>query len=363
MDMITYARLKKLLAAGGNTELLESIITEEVTKVVGGADAKFDTLKEIADWIKSDTTGAAKMQTDISELKNDLTNIELTPGPQGPQGDIGPQGPKGDPSKSAYEYAQDGGYIGTEEEFADDLHNAMNPAQVDWEQNDETALSFVKNRTHYTETIKNIKRTFIENRIFTTTEDFESGVNYSTSIGFVSNEASGFLYDDSPASLNKTYTVKFNDVYYVVKPTTGNASPMIKLGNPSISHFYAEDNGLPFLIYVGGYGVVRLATKEAETFSISVYEGEIVEKVIKLDEKFIPETIARVTEMLTSYNDLKDKPFYEDGDTLVKIDEKFIPVAETAEIVNMLAKEDMLIAITDANDSILIDNNNNILTL
>ena len=51
-------------------------------------------------------------------------------GPQGPKGDTGatgPQGPKGDTGatgaagKTAYEYAQDGGYTGTESEFAEKL--------------------------------------------------------------------------------------------------------------------------------------------------------------------------------------------------------------------------------------------------
>lgn len=100
MDMITYARAKKYadkaVATGGNTELIESLVTEEVSKVVAGADADFDTLKEIGAWIKNDKTGAAKMQSDISTLKTDLNNIELTPGPQGPKGDTGAQGPKGD---------------------------------------------------------------------------------------------------------------------------------------------------------------------------------------------------------------------------------------------------------------------------
>ncbi len=103
MDMITYARAKKYadkaIATGGNTELIESLVTEEVTKVVAGADADFDTLKEVADWIKNDKTGAAKMQTDIGTLKTDLQNIELTPGPQGEKGekgDTGAQGPKGE---------------------------------------------------------------------------------------------------------------------------------------------------------------------------------------------------------------------------------------------------------------------------
>lgn len=100
MDFITYARAKKYadkaVATGGNTELIESMVNEEVTKVVAGADASFDTLKEIADWIKNDETGAAKMKTDISTLQSDLTNIELTPGPQGPQGEIGPKGEQGE---------------------------------------------------------------------------------------------------------------------------------------------------------------------------------------------------------------------------------------------------------------------------
>lgn len=42
-------------------------------------------------------------------------------GPQGPQGEKGAAGDPGTPGKSAYEYAQDGGYTGTEEEFAEKL--------------------------------------------------------------------------------------------------------------------------------------------------------------------------------------------------------------------------------------------------
>lgn len=40
-----------------------------------------------------------------------------TPGPQGAPGVAGSKGDKGDPGKSAYEYAKDGGYTGTESEF------------------------------------------------------------------------------------------------------------------------------------------------------------------------------------------------------------------------------------------------------
>ena len=76
MDMITYAKAKKYtdkaVATGGNAELIETLISEEVTKVVAGADSDFDTLKEVADWIKDDKVGAAKMQTDIETLKTDI---------------------------------------------------------------------------------------------------------------------------------------------------------------------------------------------------------------------------------------------------------------------------------------------------
>ena len=52
-----------------------AIAAEEVAKIVDGADASFDTLKEIADWILSDTTGAAKMANDITRLDGILAGI------------------------------------------------------------------------------------------------------------------------------------------------------------------------------------------------------------------------------------------------------------------------------------------------
>lgn len=44
----------------------------------------------------------------------------------GPQGPVGPQGPTGADGKSAYEYAQDGGFSGSESDFASDLANIQN---------------------------------------------------------------------------------------------------------------------------------------------------------------------------------------------------------------------------------------------
>lgn len=52
-----------------------AIAAAEVAKIVASADADFDTLKEIADWILSDTTGAAKMASDITRLDAILEGI------------------------------------------------------------------------------------------------------------------------------------------------------------------------------------------------------------------------------------------------------------------------------------------------
>lgn len=54
----------------------KSAAAEAVAAVVAGADSDFDTLKEVADWIMSDTTGAAALQTNVSELKTKVSTLE-----------------------------------------------------------------------------------------------------------------------------------------------------------------------------------------------------------------------------------------------------------------------------------------------
>lgn len=54
---------------------IRAISAEEVAKIVAGADENYNTLKEIADWIMSDTTGAAKMANDITRLDTILDGI------------------------------------------------------------------------------------------------------------------------------------------------------------------------------------------------------------------------------------------------------------------------------------------------
>lgn len=54
---------------GSVANVAKAAAVAEVAAVVAGADASFDTLKEIADWIANDTTGAAAMANDIAALE------------------------------------------------------------------------------------------------------------------------------------------------------------------------------------------------------------------------------------------------------------------------------------------------------
>ena len=47
----------------------EGSVAYQIAQIVAGADARFDTLKEIADWIVNDTIGATQMANDIAGLK------------------------------------------------------------------------------------------------------------------------------------------------------------------------------------------------------------------------------------------------------------------------------------------------------
>lgn len=52
----------------------------EVAKIVNGAGEGFDTLKDIAEWIASDTTNAQQMAQDIKDLKNTLGSSSSSSG-------------------------------------------------------------------------------------------------------------------------------------------------------------------------------------------------------------------------------------------------------------------------------------------
>lgn len=57
------------------TELATQAAANAVAAVVAGADSDFDTLKEVADWILSDTTGAAGIQIKVAEHEDEIITL------------------------------------------------------------------------------------------------------------------------------------------------------------------------------------------------------------------------------------------------------------------------------------------------
>lgn len=63
---------------GDNTT--EGSVAYQIAQIVAGADASFDTLKEIADWIGTHTTDAATMNSQINTNKTDITSLKALVG-------------------------------------------------------------------------------------------------------------------------------------------------------------------------------------------------------------------------------------------------------------------------------------------
>lgn len=64
--------------AGSVAHTANAAAAAKVAEIVANADADFDTLKEIADWILNDTTGAADMANDIKALQDQMVGIDST---------------------------------------------------------------------------------------------------------------------------------------------------------------------------------------------------------------------------------------------------------------------------------------------
>jgi len=63
--------------AGSVANTANAAAAAKVAEIVAGADANFDTLKEIADWILNDTTGAADMANDIAALQGLVGDVAV----------------------------------------------------------------------------------------------------------------------------------------------------------------------------------------------------------------------------------------------------------------------------------------------
>lgn len=66
----------KTLIGDDANKSVRTIASEEVAKVVDGAPEAMNTLKEVAQWIEDDQTGAAAMAAGIAENKAEIARVE-----------------------------------------------------------------------------------------------------------------------------------------------------------------------------------------------------------------------------------------------------------------------------------------------
>lgn len=171
--------------------------------------------------------------------------------------------------KSAYQIAVDNGFIGTEAEWLTSLRGAdgKDGVQPDWNQNDETAQDYVKNRPFYTG--DPVEAVLVE----------ESTVSFEDAGGlYVSGFQSTF-----GATVGETYKVSWDGTTY--ECTCRNFNGRSCIGNLSIIGS-GSDTGEPFLMMIDdgiGISIITTDTSASHTFSIS----GIVTEIVKIPAKFI----------------------------------------------------------------------------
>ena len=152
----------------------------------------------------------------------------------------------------------------------------------DWNQNDSTAKDYVKNRPFYTG--DSVETVLVE----------ESTASFAdTGEGFyIANFPSTF-----EATVGETYKVYWDGTTY--ECTCVNFDDTLVIGNLSILGAGSSDTGEPFVMNVkNGQGIIIATadTSASHTFSISGFAQEVV----KIDEKYLPDTVATKSEVETA---------------------------------------------------------------
>lgn len=172
--------------------------------------------------------------------------------------------------------------------------------KANWDTNDETDLSYINNRTHWTEEI-------IENIIPETTVTFGAATQPGKDTGTATGSATQ-IYPD----FNEVFDVEWNGTNYHLKVgeyTKTDGSFGHGIGNTGM--FGGNQKPYPFLIgflteaeaAAAGYTYMVWVNdgSTSATFSVSGITGE---EVHQLDQKFIPDTIARVEDINTAINNI-----------------------------------------------------------
>ena len=156
--------------------------------------------------------------------------------------------------------------------------------QSDWNQNDTEAKDYVKNRTHY------VDQAFEA----TTIADLSVATDEFRKCGYISEAYSNtFLLE-----LGTTYRVTIDGVSYITTVWQFTSS-MYALGNAEyygLTHntdASGGDTNCPFCISMptrDGSEVILHTGKTNTTHTVSI--DKVTESIVKLDEKFLPDTVA-----------------------------------------------------------------------
>lgn len=227
--------------------------------LLNGAGAAYDTLKELGDLIKDNTDAIDALNTvAVSKAEKDHTH-------------------------DLYETKED----------AQVKYDTIVDAKADWNQNDETAIDYVKNRTHWVEEVIEV---LLSEQSVATSGDFNY-VNLSEEL------------KDSSICSGQTFIVTVDGVSYrcvswdIAGETRIGDSRLQGADNPN-STIHPED--VPFLIdyytelegdsWFGGeeivYAGIIFSTAGTHTLQIERVNPDQT-TYHPLDENFIPETIAR----------------------------------------------------------------------
>ena len=151
--------------------------------------------------------------------------------------------------------------------------------QPDWNQNDDTAADYVKNRPFYTG--DPVETVLVE----------ESTVSFSEGGGGIYQ---GKLSSTFSPTIGETYKVSWDGVTYECT-CTKLGMDFFAIGNLSIVG-EGSDTGEPFAIGVENGVKIQIATADtsaSHTISISRF----VQQVVKIDAKYLPDTIATKSEV------------------------------------------------------------------
>lgn len=208
--------------------------------------------------------------------------------------------------------------IATEQFVLSKMENILEPVQADWSQSDLAAPDYVKNRPFYSETISE-------------TASFRPAGSSGDSLRvLVSNEFIAEIFRRPD-----TVIVNAN-----IDGSNTLQCPITIIDDTRVQIEVPENQwNVPYLYVTitsdldGKYLTVKSGGMTWKACDITVS----YEEIYVLDEKFIPDTIARI-------NDIDEAASTDD------------------EIIDVLIQEDMLFALTDSTGFILTDENNDILT-